>query len=103
MLSRTKTLYVKTAGSRLDSPDQHHAEALLLGLWYDVNDHTYNGDGRLYDADTMEPLADARLDALAQSSEALERSQISAKRDALVKAGQLGFRDHDTSPRHHGV
>lgn len=37
--------------------EEHNAAAMLLGMWYDHNDHTYNHDvdneGRIYNPDTM--------------------------------------------------
>lgn len=35
--------------------EQLNAQALLLGMWYDHRDHSFNDDknGRIYDADTM--------------------------------------------------
>lgn len=70
---------------------EYEAQAMLLGLWYDPADHTFNEEDVRYilDADTLELLSD-KLDQA--------RSMLCRSRRIMVAQGEIGpvdgmFRD----------
>lgn len=79
-------MYTPSPSCSYETIEQVRGAAVLLGMWYDPQDHTFNGHDKMVCADTLE--------VLGGDDEYLrpgEQARLSVKREREVAAGTLGF------------